>query len=122
YLYLAGAKRNYLLDHRKKAAKELFKKEEAPCYFNLYALLEEFYGLKWKKEGSSWRAETKGYVYRVFFEGPEGLLSKIEKLEKGTGQKTVELEIVYKKFGFQPDELFYVPPGYRFVSMYEKTY
>jgi|GEM_PF-6200087 len=122
YLYLAGLKRNYLLDHRKKVAKELFKKEEAPCYFNLYALLEEYYGLKWQKEGKVWEAETRGYVFRASFEGPGGLLSSIEKIEKTTGIKTSELEIVYKKVGSQPDELFYVPDGYRFVSMYERSY
>jgi hypothetical protein len=122
YLYLAGLKKNYLLEHQKKLAKELFQKEKAPIYFNLYDLLAEYYGLKWKKIDGGWKSETKNFIYHAFFNGPQGLLNRLEKIDKENGSAVGKIEIRYQKVGSLPESLFYVPQGYSILSMYQNTY
>lgn len=111
-LYIAGAKKLFLLDHEKKVAIQIFNNEGLPFYFDIYSLFLLFEGFKFKEkdglyiaEKGNLKAELRVTKDNHWFE--EGV---IYDAKKGIVREKINLK--YEEISGIDENLFFIPKDY----------
>lgn len=114
-LYLAGRKSYFYIDHKQKKARQVFKRDIRDKYFSPFDLLDPYYDYKWVEVSpQQWKSTSGTETVTLFFDGPQGALSRIEV----SGEATYAVELKYLKYGEYNESDFYIPSDYPLSGPY----